>query len=56
MKLHYAHNLLGTGKTTVVVQILVQFLCRFPDAKILMTASTHNGSYAGTSFPDCTSV
>ncbi|KAI0364829.1 P-loop containing nucleoside triphosphate hydrolase protein [Pilatotrama ljubarskyi] len=32
----------GTGKTTVVVQILVQFLRRLPDAKILVTASTHN--------------
>ncbi|KAI0685002.1 P-loop containing nucleoside triphosphate hydrolase protein [Cerioporus squamosus] len=32
----------GTGKTTVVVQILVQYLRRFPEGKILMTASTHN--------------
>ncbi|KAI0333202.1 RdRP-domain-containing protein [Cubamyces sp. BRFM 1775] len=32
----------GTGKTTVVVEILGQLIRRFPDAKILMTASTHN--------------
>ncbi|CAL1711823.1 unnamed protein product [Somion occarium] len=32
----------GTGKTTVVVQILLRFLRRNPDVRILMTASTHN--------------
>ncbi|KAH9925902.1 P-loop containing nucleoside triphosphate hydrolase protein [Epithele typhae] len=37
-----AHPVTGTGKTTVVVQILAQILQRFPDAKVLMTASTHN--------------
>ncbi|KAI1787141.1 putative restrictase [Ganoderma leucocontextum] len=34
----------GTGKTTVVVHILVQYLRRFPKAKILMTASMHNAT------------
>ncbi|EKM48597.1 uncharacterized protein PHACADRAFT_214736 [Phanerochaete carnosa HHB-10118-sp] len=32
----------GTGKTTVVVQILLRFLRLDPEARILMTASTHN--------------
>ncbi|KAJ3554369.1 hypothetical protein NM688_g3145 [Phlebia brevispora] len=32
----------GTGKTTVVVQILVRLLREDPDTAILMTASTHN--------------
>ncbi|KAF8555926.1 RdRP-domain-containing protein [Imleria badia] len=32
----------GTGKTTVVVQILRYLLRKSPDCKILMTASTHN--------------
>ncbi|KAH9833398.1 RNA dependent RNA polymerase-domain-containing protein [Rhodofomes roseus] len=32
----------GTGKTTVVVQILARFIREDPEAKILMTASTHN--------------
>ncbi|KIJ58833.1 hypothetical protein HYDPIDRAFT_101927 [Hydnomerulius pinastri MD-312] len=32
----------GTGKTTVVVQILRYLLRKFRDCKILMTASTHN--------------
>ncbi|KAL4068636.1 RNA dependent RNA polymerase-domain-containing protein [Scleroderma yunnanense] len=32
----------GTGKTTVVVQILCFLLVKFPECKILMTASTHN--------------
>ncbi|KAG6331888.1 hypothetical protein ID866_7202 [Astraeus odoratus] len=32
----------GTGKTTVVVQILRYLLHRFTECKILMTASTHN--------------
>ncbi|KAH9941433.1 RNA dependent RNA polymerase-domain-containing protein [Amylocystis lapponica] len=32
----------GTGKTTVVVQILLRFLRENPESKILMTASTHN--------------
>jgi len=39
---------LGTGKTTVVVQILRSILLTFNDGvrpKILMTASTHNGTY-----------
>lgn len=33
----------GTGKTTVVVEILVRLLREDPDTAILMTASTHNG-------------
>ncbi|KAI0343647.1 RdRP-domain-containing protein [Trametopsis cervina] len=32
----------GTGKTTVVVQILLRFLRQDPEARLLMTASTHN--------------
>ncbi|KZT63464.1 hypothetical protein DAEQUDRAFT_778932 [Daedalea quercina L-15889] len=32
----------GTGKTTVVVQILARFIREDREAKILMTASTHN--------------
>ncbi|KZT10828.1 RdRP-domain-containing protein [Laetiporus sulphureus 93-53] len=32
----------GTGKTTVVVQILIHFIKSSPGTKILMTASTHN--------------
>lgn len=35
----------GTGKTTVVVQILRQLIQRVGDTRtILMTASTHNGA------------
>ncbi|KAI6025546.1 RNA dependent RNA polymerase-domain-containing protein [Pisolithus marmoratus] len=34
----------GTGKTTVVVQILRYLLRKFGGCKILMTASTHNGN------------
>lgn len=36
--------MLGTGKTTVVVQILRFLLVKFTECKILMTASTHNGN------------
>ncbi|KAI0684613.1 RNA dependent RNA polymerase-domain-containing protein [Cytidiella melzeri] len=32
----------GTGKTTVVVQILLRFLRQDTEARLLMTASTHN--------------
>lgn len=32
----------GTGKTTVVVAILLQLIERFPEDKLLVTASTHN--------------
>ena len=44
----------GTGKTTVVVQILLRLLRQIdledPDARILMTASTHNGAYSYATF------
>lgn len=34
----------GTGKTTVVVQIIRRLLQQSPgETKVLMTASTHNG-------------
>lgn len=33
----------GTGKTTVVIQILLKFLREDAENRILMTASTHNG-------------
>ena len=36
----------GTGKTTVVIQILRKLVQAEPDCKILMTASTHNGETA----------
>jgi hypothetical protein len=37
----------GTGKTTVVVQILRRILQNISDeSKVLMTASTHNGASA----------
>ncbi|KAF9237759.1 RNA dependent RNA polymerase-domain-containing protein [Melanogaster broomeanus] len=35
-------TIVSTGKTTVVVQILRYLLRKFPECKILMTASTHN--------------
>lgn len=41
----------GTGKTTVVVQILLRFLRQDPEARVLMTASTHNGEHARPRFP-----
>lgn len=34
---------IGTGKTTVVVRILLRLLSEDPETSILMTASTHNG-------------
>jgi len=34
----------GTGKTTVIVQVLLDIIKSYPEPpKILMTASTHNG-------------
>ena len=39
-----AKIVIGTGKTTVVVQILRFLLLKFTECKILMTASTHNGN------------
>ena len=43
---HWRLSHAGTGKTTVVVQILRYLLRKFPDCKVLMTASTHNGKFS----------
>lgn len=40
---HFLITITGTGKTTVVIEILRLLLSEGGDNKILMTASTHNG-------------
>lgn len=58
MKLaHQTDHNAGTGKTTVVIRILEKLLHNANDeAKILMTASTHNGKCESPSLSDSCSL